>query len=109
MDLKTGSVVYRVIEIDPPEEGALHTWHVEARVVERASPRQIKLEKPFSGTWRTQWAPDAPGRYFFETPLQAIQHFLAAQRLAIDTCERKKKDAERAISWATSQEGTSPG
>ncbi len=104
--LKTATVVYRVVEVDPPSEGA-HTWKTAAIVVERASAKQIKLKTPLPDNGRTVFKPEALGRLFFETPLQAIQHFLAARRLEIESFDRRRKEAERAVAWATSQEGMS--
>ena len=107
--LHAGNVVYRVIEIDPPPDVyERHTWKVQAVVVERASNRQIKLKTPFSDLSRTVFQPDAFGRVFFETPLQAIQFFLTARRLEIESFDRRRKEAERAIAWATSQAGMAP-
>ena len=104
--LHAGVVVYRVVEIDPPPDvDERHTWKVAAATVERVSAKQIKLRAPFPGLTRTVFDPSAFGRAFFETPLQAIRAFLAERRLEIDTIDRRRKDAERAITWATSQEG----
>jgi hypothetical protein len=104
--LKAGTVVYRVVEVDPPE-GA-HTWKAAAVVVDRANTKQIKLQTPLPENGGTVFKPDALGRLFFETPLQAIQHFLVAQRLEIESFDRRRKEAERAVAWATSQEGMAP-
>jgi hypothetical protein len=104
--LHAGVVVYRVVEVDPPPgESGLHTWKAAAATVERGSAKQIKLRAPFSGLDRTVFDPSAFGRVFFETPLQAIQFFLAERRLEIEAIDRRRKAAERAIAWATSQEG----
>lgn len=105
--LKADCLVYRVIEIDPPDEGR-HTWEVACVTVEHASAKQIKLKTSFSGIFAKRFKPDALGRIFFETPLQAIQHFLVARRLEIASLDRKRAEAERAIAWATSQEGMTP-
>ena len=102
--LKAGSLVYRVIEIDPPCPG-LHTWQIETRTVVHASAKQIKLNSYFSGLWNTTFKPDVLGRSFFETPLQAVQHFLAARRAEVTSLKRQHKDALRAIKWAKGQEG----
>lgn len=108
VSLRTGSnitvLVYRVVEDDPAGEGK-HTWKAAAVAVERASARQIKLARPLPGHGGTLFKPADLGRLFFETPLQAIKHFLAARRLEIDSIDRKRKEVERAIAWATSQEG----
>jgi len=104
MKLRAGNLVYRVIEVDPPGEG-LHTWKVVSAVVERASVKQIKLKTLLGGLWNKQFDPDALGRLFFETPLQAIQHFLTVQRLEIESLDRRRIAAERAIAWAASQLG----
>ena len=104
--LKAGCVVYRVIEVDPPpDRREPHTWKAAAVIVERASDRQIKLKTPFSDLARTVFPPNAFGRVFFETPLQAIRFFVTARRLEIESFDRRRKEAERAIAWATSQEG----
>lgn len=105
--LKPGSVVYRVVEDDPHSEGP-HTWKVAAVVVVSASARQIKLKHNFNGFFRTRFDPEAFGRVFFETPLQAIQHFLIARRLEIEALERSRAEAERAIAWAKGQAGMAP-
>lgn len=105
--LKTGTVVYRVVEVDPPTKGA-HTWKAAAVIVERASAKQIKLATPLPENGGTVFKPDALGRLFFESPLQAIQHFLTARRLEIESFDRRRKEAERAVAWATSQEGLTP-
>ena len=106
--LHAGNVVYRVVEIDPPPDvRGRHTWKAAAVVVARASKRQIKLKTPFPGLARTLFQPWAFGRVFFERPLQAIQFFLTEQRLEIESLDRRRKEAERAVSWATSQEGMS--
>jgi hypothetical protein len=105
--LKAGHLVYRVIEIDPPNEG-LHTWKAACVAVKHASARQIWLKSSFSGLSGTRFKPDALGRHFFETPLQAIQHFMIARSLEIESLDRKRTEAERAIAWAASQEGMKP-
>lgn len=104
--LHEGAVVYRVIEFDPPLEPS--TWKVVARIVDRASPKQIKRQTPFPGLGRTIFDPKALGSLFFETPLQAIHGFLTECRREIEEADRKKTEAEKAIVWATSQEGLSP-
>jgi hypothetical protein len=104
--LKAGSVVYRVVEVDPDE--GKHTWKAAAITVERASARQVKLKRPLPGHGGTLFKPNALGHYFFETPLQAIRHFLTARRLEIEGLDRRRKETERAIAWATSQEGMTP-
>lgn len=107
--LRTGSVVYRVIEVDPPPDDARpHSWKAAAVVVEKASTKQILLRTPFYGLARTRFDPDALGRVFFETPLQAIQFFLIEKRLEIESFDRRRKEAERAVAWAQSQEGVKP-
>ena len=104
--LHAGVVVYRIVEIDPPPDvDERHTWKVAAATVERGSAKQIKLRAPFPGLARTVFDPSAFGSVFFETPLQAIRFFLTERRLEIKTMDRRRKDAERAIAWATSQEG----
>ena len=104
--LHAGVIVYRVVEIDPPsDDSSLHTWKAAAAVVERASAKQIKLRSPFPGLSRTVFEPSAFGRAFFDTPLQAIRAFLAERRLEIESIDRRRKTAERAIAWATNQEG----
>lgn len=106
MSLHAGSVVYRVIEVDPPPDvQGHHTWAVAAVPVERASTQQIKLKRFFPGLSRKVFEPSAFGRVFFETPLQAIQVFLTERRLEIESIDRKKKEASRAIAWALDQEG----
>lgn len=104
--MKAGTVVYRVVEVDPPpDKRELHTWKAAAVVVERANDRQVKLKTTLPGLARTLFKPNALGRVFFETPLQAIQFFLAERRLEIESLDRRRKEAERAVAWATSQEG----
>jgi hypothetical protein len=106
--LKAGDVVYRVVEIDPPPDAAeLHTWKIASAVVERASERQVKLKTRLLGLANLVFEPSAFGRLFHESPLQAIQHFLTARRLEVESLDRRRKEAERAIAWATSQEGMS--
>jgi hypothetical protein len=105
--LKAGHLVYRVVEVDPLDAG-LHTWKVACVVVEKASDRQIKLRGRFDGLGNIRFEPNAFGRLFFETPLQAIQFFLTERQLETEALERKRKTAERAIVWATSQAGMSP-
>lgn len=105
--LKAGSLIYLVIEDDPVGAGP-HTWKVAAVEVERASLRQIKLKRPLPDNGGTVFKPDALGRLFFETLLQAIQHFLIAQRLKIETFTRRCAEAKRAVAWATSQESGDP-
>lgn len=107
MTLKPGHLVYRVIEDDPPDDST-YTWKAACIVVERATERQIKLKTPLPSHGGTLFPPNALGRLFFETPLQAIQHFLAARRLEIESLERRRKEVERAIAWAVSQEGMTP-
>lgn len=104
--LKAGTLVYRVVEVDPPpDEHGRHTWKAACVVVERASDRQVKLKTPFSGLGRVMFQPSALGRVFFETPLQAIQFFLTERRLEIESLDRRRKEVERAIAWTISQEG----
>ncbi len=100
-------LVYCVAEDDPPGPGR-HTWKATAVPVERASAKQIKLKKPLPGHGGTVFPPDAYGRLFFETPLQAIQHFLTARRLEIESLDRRRAEAERALAWAMAQEGVTP-
>ena len=104
--LRAGDLVYRVIEDDPPPDVVQpHTWKAAAVVVDQASAKQIKLKSYFQGLGNKVFSPDAFGRLFFETPLQAIQHFLIERRLEIESLDRRRKQAERAVTWATSQEG----
>ena len=106
--MKTGTLVYVVVEVDPPpDKHERHTWKAACVVVDRASDRQVKLKTPLPGHGGTVFKPDALGRLFFETPLQAIQFFLTARRLEIESLDRRRKEAERAVAWATSQEGLS--
>ena len=107
--MKAGTCVYRVIEKDPPgDEQWPHTWKAACVIVERASVRQVKLKTPFPGLARMVFEPNALGRAFFATPLQAIQFFLAERRLEIEALNRRRAEAERAIAWATGQEGMQP-
>jgi len=104
--LAAGTVVYRVVDLDrPPDDERPHTWKAAAVVVERASAKQIKLRSPFPGLERTVFDPSAFGRDFFESPLQAIQTFLIARRMELESIERRRKEVERAIVWAENQEG----
>jgi hypothetical protein len=105
--LKAGCLVYRVVEVDPPSEG-LHTWKAACVVVKYASTKQILLKTPFSGFFSTRFKPNALGHHFFETPLQAIQHFLITRRLEIEALDRQRTEADRAIAWAEGQEGMKP-
>jgi hypothetical protein len=102
--LKAGDAVYRVIEIDPPDDTP-YTWKVACVTVAKASDRQVRLKTNFSGLSRRLFKPDALGRVFFESPLQAIQFFVAERRHEIESLDRRKKDAERALAWAASQRG----
>jgi hypothetical protein len=102
--LYAGDLVYRVIEIDPPGVGP-STWKVASVVVARASAKQIKIATHFYGLFRTQFHPSEFNCVFFATPLQAIQHFLTTQQVDIESFDRRRRHAERAIAWATSQEG----
>jgi hypothetical protein len=99
--LAAGTVVYRVVEFDPPpdEEGP-HTWKAAAVVVERASAKQIKLRSTFPGMERVVFDPSAFGRDFFASPLEAIKVFLIARRAELESIERRRKDVERAFAWA---------
>jgi hypothetical protein len=116
--LRAGDLFYRVIEVDPPPNVYLdgcrkanyapHTWKVASAVVERASARQVKLKTRLLKLGNVVFELSAFGRLFFESPLQAIQHFLTARRLEIESLDRKRKVAERAVAWATSQEGLKP-
>lgn len=102
--LHAGTVVYRVIEVDPPPDVCEpHTWKAASVGVERASDKQIKLKRPFQGLARTVFDPTAFGRVFFETPQQAIQCFLAERHNEIVSLDRKRKEAERALAWAEGQ------
>lgn len=104
--LHAGTLVYRVVEVDPlPEVPGPHTWKAVAVVVERASTKQIKLKKPFPGLMRTVFTAAAFGHIFFETPLQALQYFLNFQRLELEALRRREKEAERAMAWALQQPG----
>ena len=103
--MKAGTLIYRVVEVDPPPDvREPHTWKAACVVVERASDRQIKLKMPLPGHGGTVFKPDALGRLFFETPLQAIQFFLTARRLEIEALDRRRTEAERAIAWATTSQ-----
>ena len=107
--MKAGTLVYRVVEVDPhhDEHERNTTWKVACVVVESASDRRVKLKTPLPGHRGTVFKPDALGLVFFETPLQAIQFFLTDHRWEIESLDRRRKEAERAVSWATSQEGMS--
>jgi hypothetical protein len=102
--LKAGTIVYRVVEVDPPDDTP-HTWKVACVTVERASGRQVKLQRRFVGVSNVLFEPSALGRIFFETPLQAIRFFLTARLLELESLARKKTEAARAIAWASCQEG----
>ena len=107
--LRAGDLVYRVIEVDPPPDVCEpHTWKVVSAVVERASARQVKLKTRLLGLGNMVFEPSAFGRLFHETPLQAIQHFLTEKRLEVESLDRRRKVADRAIAWASSQEGVKP-
>ena len=111
VSLRTGSnitvLVYRVVEDDPAGEGK-HTWKAAAIAVERASARQIKLARPLPGHGGTVFKPTDLGRLFFESPLQAIRHFLTGRRMEIESLDRRRAEVERAIAWAKSQEEIGP-
>lgn len=104
--LRAGDVVYRVVEYDPPDENTPHTWKVASAVIERASDKQIKLKSQPPGFPRILFQPDALGRAFFESPLQAVKAFLKEQQAQIESLERQRKTAERAVTWATSEINT---
>jgi len=108
--MKAGTCLYRVIEVDPPhpDERGPHAWKAACVIVERASDRQVKLKTPLPGHGGKVFKPSDLGRLFFETPLQAIQFFLAGRRLEIESLDRRRKEAARAIAWAESQEGVLP-
>lgn len=102
--LHAGTVVYRVIEVDPPPDiCGPHLWATDAVVVERASDKQIKLKRPFRGLARTVFEPTAFGRVFFETSQQAIQYFLTERRDELASLKRKREEVERALEWAEGQ------
>lgn len=101
--LKPGDLVYRVGEFDPPEEGLHHTWKIESRAIKSASDRQITLASYFYGTSLLQFTPDALGRVFFATPAEAVEAFAWRQRDEMESLDRRRKDAERAILWAYEQ------
>jgi hypothetical protein len=101
--LRPGDLVYRVIEIDPPDASPV-TWKVTSAIVKRASTKQITLKTYLPGLWNVRFEPNMLGQLFFETPLDAIQWFLASQRSEIETLERQRAHVERAITWATAQE-----
>jgi hypothetical protein len=98
--LKAGDLVYRVAAYDPAEEGAIHTWKIEHRVVKQASDRQIVLKSFFPGHFRIQFDPTALGLTFFATPQLAVEAFAEKQRAEIENLDRKRKAAERALAWA---------
>lgn len=106
--LHAGNVVYRVIEVDPPPDvPGPHTWQVGSVIVERASDKQIKLRSLFAGLPRLVFEPSAFGRYFFETPQQAIQAFLTERKGELVALDRRRRDAERALAWAENQVSSS--
>ena len=107
MTLRAGDIVYRVVEDDPPGEKQ-NTWKVACVAVDKASERQVRLQKRFNGLANILFEPNALGRLFFETPLQAIQFFLTGCCLELEVLARKKVAAERAIAWAASQIDTAP-
>jgi hypothetical protein len=104
-DLKTGFCVYRVVEVESPDEEAPHGWKVACGVIDTFSPKQIVLRAYLPGLDKKRFKPDALGRVFFETPLTAIRHFLTARQLEIEAIDRKRADNVRAIAWANEQEG----
>lgn len=99
MSLRAGDLVYRVIEVDLPTE-APHTWEVASVVVRHVGAKQIKLARCFASVWRVLFDLDALGRVFFATPAAAITAFLTERRSELETLERRRQDAERAITWA---------
>jgi hypothetical protein len=101
--LKTGDVVYRVVEYDSPDENTPHTWKIESRAVKQASSRQVTLVRLFTGLSRQRFAPDDLGRLFFATPGQAVEAFAGHQRGEIDSLDRRRREAERALAWAYGQ------
>lgn len=104
--LKAGHLVYRVVEVetDPPDI-LPYTWKVDCVTVESATARQISLQRHFVGGANRLFKPSALGSIFFETPLQAIQFFLTARLLELESLAHKKTEAARAIAWAAGQEG----
>jgi hypothetical protein len=101
--LTANCVVYRVVpyvghddETNPPNHA------VEARIVKSAG-KMITLARSFTDRLKTRYDQKALGRVFFETPLQAITNFAAEQRIAIDSADRARHRAERALFWAYEQ------
>jgi hypothetical protein len=96
-------VVYRVAPYirhdDEPE--TTPKYRVEAR--DAKAGKMIALARPFTDLSKTCYSQKALGRIFFETPLQAIVNFAANQRLAIESADRARREAERALFWAYTQ------
>jgi hypothetical protein len=105
--LRPGVCVYRVVEIEPASEDAPHSWKVACGVIDAFSSKQIVLKAYLPGVDKKRFKPDAFGRVFFESPLTAIRHFLAAKQLEIEAIDRRRADNLRALAWARAQEGMS--
>lgn len=97
-------VVYRVEEVNPPPgvKGP-HTWKVAA-IEAYVHRKTIQLTKRFWNIEKIMWQPDALGRVFFETPLQAIDYFKRSQMALVESHQRCILENQRAIAWAQEQQ-----
>jgi hypothetical protein len=102
--LKKGDKVYLVrptLTIDMT--GRIPEFMIEAREIERASDKQIKLKTYFTGGMNVLFAPSALGKEFYATPREALAAFRAAQVFRITDAERRlertRREAADAIEW----------
>ncbi len=102
--LKPGDHVYRVVELDQPDDRGIHTWEMLAMEIKTASDRRIELVKTYPNITGIRFEPSALGRIFFPTPGDALARFMVDQEQMIESCRRCTATAERALLWALARE-----
>ena len=101
MTISKGAKVYRVVEFDPPQEMAPHTWRIEEREVKAVHRNgDIMLVRPFYLTERRLFGKEALGLSLFTSPVDAIRDFANKQRRNIQSAQNILHESNRALTWA---------
>lgn len=104
--LKPGDKVYRVVEVDMPDDDAhhRHTWKVGAAEIKSASDRMIILASPHKiNVMRTRFTPSMLGVLFFLDEETAIARFIENCNETISSANGRIITATRGLAWARGQ------
>lgn len=98
--MRVGESVYRVVELDLPDERE-HTWMVTSRrVVKIRKDGKFILDSPFSGMPTKVMGSHCLGTFFYLTPADALSDFRASRERDFKTAERMCATAQRAVDWS---------